>query len=167
VRRLLFVTVVAMASVVVAGSARADHQPAYTDSCTATSLGATYGYWIVNIGESCHIDGPDPMVYSATGSWRLEILRPGKHPAGEWLDKDGNVVIVDTPERPVVRTRIVLTQANALPACGSAMERGDSVRATVSGAGSTIQLTSPPGGGAVEAVAMATAFPGDHRNCLR
>ena len=149
--------------------AGAHHDPGYADVCAANELGPDdHGYWILYGGRECHIDRiSDDTAYAGTGTWRLEILRAGKHSAGEWLDAQGHVVDADTPARPVVRTRIILTSSNARPACGSAIARGDAVHATMSGEGSTLTLSSPPGGGAVETIAMRAAFPGDHRDCLR
>jgi hypothetical protein len=146
----------------------AETRPPYTESCTATPVGGNHGSEGYYIGDDCRIDPVwDELAYAGVGTWRLELLRDGKQPGGEWLDVDGAVVTDDTPERPVVRTRIVLTSDTAMPVCGSAIETGDTVIATVEGPSSAITLQSGPGGGFVEATAINTAFPGDHRSCLK
>lgn len=148
------------------GAVRADEVGPH-DACVATSAWPgpqSWGYAGLSGGTRCRIRASEGEAYLAAGSWQLVILRPGKHPGGEWLDRAGRPTNGEG-RRSVARTRIVLTSENARPACATAIRRGDVVDASV-GTSGMITIGSPWGGGDVENTVWGAATPGDHRDCL-
>lgn len=149
------------------GAARAE-DIGYHETCVSAPAGPqSWGYAGVNGRRAgCRLQVWESQAYAGAGAWRLEILRPGRHPGGEWLDRSGRVTTATSGRRSVAWTRIVLTSENARPACGSAIRRYDVIDARALEPGGALVIGSLPGGGDVENMTWALAMPGDHRDCL-